>query len=370
MSGLPLNGQLTELGGRPESAGQDRAGLPLLRSCPAARRSGPAWCESPEGGGAIELEVLEPAGGRGRRLPAPGSPRHWGSARSPWPTARACRAFCAKATPPRGARGYHRTGRLAGLPKDPARLIGSGPSRRNEPMSGKIAVVTGAGSGIGRASALALLKSGYKVALAGRRKEALDETAKLAGNNAPNAHGRADRRHQARRHRGAVRQGQGDLGPARPGVQQCRRRRPPVPLEELPYETWLGVVAANLTGPFLCTQEAMKIMKDQSPRGGRIINNGSISAHAPRPFSVAYTSTKHAITGLTKSTSLDGRALRHRLRPDRHRQRRDADDRAHDQGRAAAQRHDRRRAAHGRRRRWPTPSSTWTACRSTPTCSS
>ena len=82
---------------------------------------------------------------------------------------------------------------------------------------------------------------------------------------------------------------------------------PPVPLEELPYETWLQVVSANLTGPFLCTQEAMKIMRDQKPRGGRIINNGSISAHAPRPFSVAYTSTKHAITGLTKSTSLDGR---------------------------------------------------------------
>jgi NAD(P)-dependent dehydrogenase (short-subunit alcohol dehydrogenase family) len=80
-----------------------------------------------------------------------------------------------------------------------------------------------------------------------------------------------------------------------------------VPLEELPYETWLGVVAANLTGPFLCTQEAMKIMKDQKPRGGRIINNGSISAHAPRPFSVAYTSTKHAITGLTKCTSFDTR---------------------------------------------------------------
>ena len=83
---------------------------------------------------------------------------------------------------------------------------------------------------------------------------------------------------------------------------------PPVPLEDLPYETWLSVLAANLTGPFLCTQEAIKIMKDQTPRGGRIINNGSISAHAPRPFSVAYTSTKHAITGLTKSTSLDGRA--------------------------------------------------------------
>jgi NAD(P)-dependent dehydrogenase (short-subunit alcohol dehydrogenase family) len=82
---------------------------------------------------------------------------------------------------------------------------------------------------------------------------------------------------------------------------------PPVPLEDLPYEKWKAVVDINLTGPFLCTQEAMKIMKSQTPRGGRIINNGSISAHAPRPFSVAYTATKHAITGLTKSTSLDGR---------------------------------------------------------------
>ena len=106
------------------------------------------------------------------------------------------------------------------------------------------------------------------------------------------------------------------------------------------YETWQNVVDTNLTGMFLCTQEAIKIMKAQTPRGGRIINNGSISAHTPRPFSVAYTSTKHAVTGLTKSTALDGRALRHLLRPGRYRQRRDADDRAHGAGR--------RRAAAGR----------------------
>jgi len=174
-------------------------------------------------------------------------------------------------------------------------------------MSGKIAVVTGAGSGIGRASSLALLKNGYKVALAGRRKDALDETAKMAGNNAPNAMAvptDVTKRDDILALFAKVKATWGRLDLV---FNNAGGGAPPVPLEELPYETWLGVVAANLTGPFLCTQEAMKIMKDQSPRGGRIINNGSISAHAPRPYSVAYTSTKHAITGLTKSTSLDGR---------------------------------------------------------------
>ena len=175
-------------------------------------------------------------------------------------------------------------------------------------MSGKIAVVTGAGSGIGRASALALLNNGYKVALAGRRKDALDETASMAGNNAPNALAvptDVTKRDDIVALFGKVKAIWGRLDLL---FNNAGGGAPPVPLEELPYETWLSVVAANLTGPFLCTQEAIKIMKDQTPRGGRIINNGSISAHAPRPFSVAYTSTKHAITGLTKSTSLDGRA--------------------------------------------------------------
>jgi NAD(P)-dependent dehydrogenase (short-subunit alcohol dehydrogenase family) len=175
-------------------------------------------------------------------------------------------------------------------------------------MSGKIAVVTGAGSGIGRASALALLKNGYKVALAGRRKDALDETAKMAGNNAPSALAvptDVTKRDDIVALFAKVKATWGRLDLV---FNNAGGGAPPVPLEELPYETWLQVVSANLTGPFLCTQEAMKIMKDQKPRGGRIINNGSISAHAPRPFSVAYTSTKHAITGLTKSTSLDGRA--------------------------------------------------------------
>ena len=176
-------------------------------------------------------------------------------------------------------------------------------------MSGKIAIVTGAGSGIGRASALALLQAGYKVALAGRRKDALDETATLAGNNTPNAHGRCRPTSPSRTHRGAVRQGArrrsaGSICcstmPA-PARRRCRSR-------SCPSSSGCGVVAVNLTGSFLCTQEAIRIMKEQTPRGGRIINNGSISAHAPRPNSVAYTATKHAITGLTKSISLDGRA--------------------------------------------------------------
>ena len=174
-------------------------------------------------------------------------------------------------------------------------------------MSGKIAVVTGAGSGIGRASALALLNNGYKVALAGRRKDALDETASMAGNNAPNALAvptDVTKRDDIVALFARVKATWGRLDLL---FNNAGGGAPPVPLEELPYETWLSVVAANLTGPFLCTQEAMKIMRDQSPRGGRIINNGSISAHAPRPDSAPYTATKHAITGLTKSTSLDGR---------------------------------------------------------------
>ena len=175
-------------------------------------------------------------------------------------------------------------------------------------MSGKIAVVTGAGSGIGRASALALLNNGYKVALAGRRKDALDETASMAGNNAPNALAvptDVTKRDDIVALFARVKETWGRLDLL---FNNAGGGAPPVPLEELPYETWLSVVAANLTGPFLCTQEAMKIMRDQTPRGGRIINNGSISAVAPRPFSAPYTATKHAITGLTKAVSLDGRA--------------------------------------------------------------
>jgi NAD(P)-dependent dehydrogenase (short-subunit alcohol dehydrogenase family) len=171
----------------------------------------------------------------------------------------------------------------------------------------KVAIVTGAGSGIGRAVALALGKSGYAVALAGRRKDALDgtvEQAKADGSRAlavpTNVADPASVKALFEATKAAF--GRLDLL-----FNNAGGGSPPVPLEELPFETWQRVVDVNLTGSFLCTQQAILMMKSQQPRGGRIINNGSISAHAPRPNSAPYTSTKHAITGLTKSTSLDGR---------------------------------------------------------------
>jgi NAD(P)-dependent dehydrogenase (short-subunit alcohol dehydrogenase family) len=172
--------------------------------------------------------------------------------------------------------------------------------------AGKVAIVTGAGSGIGKAAALALLQEGYAVALAGRRKDALESVAREAKPGArvlvvPTDVGDpASVRALFARTKDAF--GRLDLLFNNAGIGA-----PAGPLEDLPYEQWKAVVDTNLTGSFLCTQEAFKIMKSQEPRGGRIINNGSISAHAPRPGSVAYTSTKHAITGLTKTTSLDGR---------------------------------------------------------------
>ena len=173
--------------------------------------------------------------------------------------------------------------------------------------SAKIALVTGAGTGVGRAVAIALAKAGYSLVLAGRRKEMLD---KVAGEiNAIGAQALAvptdvSKRESIQALFATVKStfGRLDLLFNNAGIGA-----PPVPLEDLPFETWQNVVATNFTGMFLCTQEAIKIMKDQNPRGGRIINNGSISAHTPRPFSVAYTSTKHAITGLTKCTSFDTR---------------------------------------------------------------
>src|SRR5881296_2432146 len=171
----------------------------------------------------------------------------------------------------------------------------------------KVAVVTGAGTGIGKHAALALLEEGYAVVLAGRRKEPLEETAaeaKASGSRAlvvPTDVGDplAVRALFARTTEVF---GRLDLLFNNAGIGA-----PPVPLEELTYEQWKAVVDINLTGAFLCTQEAFRIMKSQQPRGGRIINNGSISAHAPRPNSAPYTSTKHAVTGLTKAASLDGR---------------------------------------------------------------
>ena len=170
----------------------------------------------------------------------------------------------------------------------------------------KVAVVTGAGTGVGRAVALALMGEGYAVVLAGRRREMLDETIKLAGAGAKALAVAADvsKPEDIKALFAKTKETYGRLDVL---FNNAGIGAPAVPLEDLPYETWKKVVETNLTAPFLCTQEAIRIMKAQTPRGGRIINNGSISAHAPRPFSVAYTSTKHAITGLTKSTSLDTR---------------------------------------------------------------
>ncbi|MEK7387197.1 MAG: SDR family oxidoreductase [candidate division NC10 bacterium] len=171
----------------------------------------------------------------------------------------------------------------------------------------KVAVVTGGGTGIGKAAALALLNDGYRVALAGRRKERLEQAVKDAGpagaqalvvptdvSDPPSVRALFARTKEAF--------GRLDVLFNNAGINA-----PGIPLEELSYEQWKAVVDINLTGVFLCTQEAFKLMKSQDPRGGRIINNGSISAHAPRPNSAPYTATKHAMTGLTKSTSLDGR---------------------------------------------------------------
>ncbi len=171
----------------------------------------------------------------------------------------------------------------------------------------KIAVVTGAGSGIGRAVALGLQAEGYSVVIAGRRPDELRTTASIACNApemevVPTDVGQPDQV-GALFNRVKTKFGRLDLLFNNAGIGA-----PPIPMEDLTYEQWSAVLAVNLTGSFLCAQEAIRIMKAQEPRGGRIINNGSISAHTPRPYSAPYTATKHAITGLTKAISLDQRA--------------------------------------------------------------
>ncbi|MFG2309692.1 SDR family oxidoreductase [Streptomyces sp. NPDC048566] len=183
------------------------------------------------------------------------------------------------------------------------------PPDTRQPLETRTAVVTGAGSGIGRAVAAELLRTGWSVALAGRRAETLDETAALVP-GAPSIAVPTDVSEpgEVTRLFSAVRDRFGRLdllfnnaGTFGPGG---------VPFEELPYEAWRHVVDTNLNGAFLCAQAAYRQMKEQDPQGGRIINNGSISAHTPRPRSAAYTATKHALTGLTKALSLDGRPYR------------------------------------------------------------
>ena len=172
--------------------------------------------------------------------------------------------------------------------------------------TGNVALVTGAGSGIGRAVSLALLREGYRVVLAGRRQDALDATVSLATPGAAVLPVSTDVT-DPKSVRSLFVQTMAAFGRLDVLFNNAGTGAPPVPLEEITYEQWRQVVDVNLTGSFLCTQEAFKLMKSQSPRGGRIINNGSISATAPRPNSAPYTATKHAITGLTKSTALDGR---------------------------------------------------------------
>jgi NAD(P)-dependent dehydrogenase (short-subunit alcohol dehydrogenase family) len=171
----------------------------------------------------------------------------------------------------------------------------------------KVAIVTGAGTGIGKAVALAFLGAGYRVALAGRRAPPLAEAIAASGAPATRAIAVPTNVADPDSVRALFARTREAFGRIDVLFNNAGIGAPAVNLEDLTFEQWKSVVDINLTGSFLCTQEAIRIMKSQTPRGGRIINNGSISAHAPRPNSAPYTATKHAITGLTKSTSLDGR---------------------------------------------------------------
>jgi NAD(P)-dependent dehydrogenase (short-subunit alcohol dehydrogenase family) len=172
---------------------------------------------------------------------------------------------------------------------------------------GKVALVTGAGSGIGRGVALALMGAGYDVVLAGRRRQPLEAVAEAGGVSGARARAVPTDVADPASVQALFAAAKDAFGRLDVLFNNAGAFSPAALLEDLTFEQWQAVVAVNLTGAFLCTQEAFRLMKSQEPRGGRIINNGSISAHAPRPNSAPYTATKHAITGLTKSTALDGR---------------------------------------------------------------
>lgn len=173
--------------------------------------------------------------------------------------------------------------------------------------NGKVALVTGAGSGIGQRTAIALLKEGYEVVLAGRRESALQATIEAAGSFGDKALAVPSDVTDPKAVAALFAKTKSALGRLDVLFNNAGMGAPGIPLEDLTFDQWTAVVNVNLTGVFLCTQEAFKIMKGQDPRGGRIINNGSVSAYVPRPNSAPYTATKHAVQGLTRATSLDGR---------------------------------------------------------------
>jgi len=173
--------------------------------------------------------------------------------------------------------------------------------------NGKVAIITGGGTGVGKSAALALVREGYSVTIAGRREAPLQDTIKEAGEDGSRMLGVSADVGKPENVKNLFAKTMERFGRLDLLFNNAGIGAPGVPLEDLTYEQWQSVVSVNLTGTFLCTQEAFKVMKDQDPRGGRIINNGSVSAHVPRTNSAPYTATKHAITGLTRSASLDGR---------------------------------------------------------------
>ena len=204
--------------------------------------------------------------------------------------------------------------------------------------NGRIAMITGAGTGIGRTCALAMLREGYSVVLVGRRPEPLRETKNDAGTHGARALVVSADVGDPVAVQALFRKTKDAFGRLDILFNNAGANAPGIPIEELSIEQWQRVVDVNLTGAFLCTREAFKLMKSQTPAGGRIVNNGSISAHAPRPHSAPYTATKHAITGLTKCNVARRAQVRHRVRSDRHRQRGDRHGGANGPRRSAGER--------------------------------